>query len=956
VTIQGLEYTPCAFTPTFNNRSALMKWVPSVRATNSLLREDLLKRPQGFDDIATVSSASAQESAHVGFDAVDAIDAIDAIDAPCAASRTSRGVGLWTRLVAIVLLPICGLLVWSGHSTIQLRQQTIRAEQVVLSMDRVGQYLQIRSAIEAERIPTSTISTIEKFGVSPAMVNILLGFDPVQEKVVAAEKADRAIAGANLDLREVARRLQAARDAFAQNEDQETVFARFDLVSKELTRLSEVELSKLNKSMFGFDGDRAVTNSSLALLATHEFSQRFAHATLSLFAVSSSDGENRPQRRELAADEALIQRSLQQIQRNAGPQTLAKYQQLVSDAAFRGANAAIQTKLLTPTENFVSDLAATAEVFRSMLQVGKQQSELLKVAASEAGETARKAARSSRSRLATSMYLVGGLSITSILVALIVTRRISRPLKDLASKAERIGQGVLDNAPLRERGARELTTVTRAVNELESIISTLDKQTSALALGELDNEVLNSPLPGRLGESVEATMDRLSASIRNREDLQLRLSHQASHDALTGLPNRKAVLEAIDGALARGHRRGEPVAVLFIDLDGFKRANDAHGHAVGDDVLRECGRRLTNQMRSGDVVGRLGGDEFVVVCEGVVDAGEAFHVAQRCIAVLSEPVIIHNKVCLIGASVGIAIDVDGIAEGADLLRDADLAVYRAKELGRGRAELFDESLRSEIDHRLALENAIPQAIERNEFYLAFQPILDNETDGATVLYGVEALIRWNRPGQGPASPAEFIPMLESSPRIIDIGRWVLETALQQLAAFRNEAGLVQLSMSVNIAARHLMSPSILEDVRLAIEKSGVPADRVVLEITETSLLDDMVIACQHLRKLRETGVRIAIDDFGTGFTSISQLGILPVDVLKIDGSFIRRIHEPMQRSISEMMIGIGATLGLTVVAEGVETDAEAAELFALGCRRHQGFLYDRPLEPAAIMERHKLKV
>jgi diguanylate cyclase (GGDEF)-like protein len=883
--------------------------------------------------------------------------AYPAYPAPPAASHpggavSTRGkTGLWARLVAIALLPVIGLSIWAGTATLSLRRQSNRAANALNHMDRLGQFLELRSAIEGERVPTSTITTIAQYNVPPSMVTLLLGFNPITEQATARASVDKDFAKATVDVSDAHELLMLARRSADQSDVRETVFAKFQKVTDDLRKHSAEELAALRMSMYGFDGDRSVTNSLVALLAAYDSTERFGGATLDLFNVMGNGEENRPARVELASDYALAISALNTVATNAGPETLAALHELRSSQAMKDSSTAIEKSLSGPPVAFVSDLKGTAKIFKALLKVGQLEHQLLGKAATEARRVAAQGQRTSENRLKQSVLIVVVLAFSSILIALVIAQLISRPLKALARKAERIGQGHLDGIPLHEKGPHEVTTVTRAVNELESIISTLDKQTSALALGDLDADVFDQVLPGRLGESVQATMERLSSSIRNREDLQTRLRFQASHDALTGLPNRKAIIEALESALSRAHRRGEPVATLFLDLDGFKRANDVHGHRIGDEVLRECAKRLNAQMRSGDIVGRLGGDEFVVVCEGVAGASEALLAAQRCIDVVSEPIVIEGKVCLIGASVGVAIDLDGNGTASDLLRDADLAVYRAKARGRGRAELFDEFAREEIDRLSDLEQAMPRAIENNELHLMYQPIFDTH-DGKHSLVSVEALIRWNRPGHGEISPVDFIPILEGSPRIIDIGRWVLKNALKQLAYLREHEGLVDLTMSINLAARHMMAPGVVDDVRSEIEANNVPANRVVIEITETTLLDDMTIACEHLRLLREMGLRIAIDDFGTGFTSINQLGILPIDVLKIDGSFVRRIHEPMQRSIAQMMIGIAATLGLDVVAEGVETDAEAQALSTLGCSRHQGYKYARPLSPQSLIDRH----
>jgi diguanylate cyclase (GGDEF)-like protein len=818
-------------------------------------------------------------------------------------------------------------------------------------MERLGKLLVLRSTIESERIPASTMSSAEAFKVPVEMVSVFLGFDPMVETVKARAAVDRLMVSPSPDLVSIRKDLLRARAAVDAKLPRSVVFEFFSRVADRLKSLAEVELGMLKQSMYGFEGDRLVTRSSLALLGAHDALKQYGNGTLDLFEMMQAPGEAREERRNLAVDEFAVESALRVVDLNAGPNTLRVSKQLQHDASVRQAMVDVREKLQKPPVNIGLNLMKTAALFSGRLKAGLLYTDLLRTSADEARAIAQEAQQAARKKVETTVLAIAVLSFASIGLALAIARRISNPLKSLAKKADRIGQGTLDEQSLPERGAREVVTVTRAVNELEKIIRTLDKQTSALASGTLDCVALSEPLPGRLGQSVEATMERLSVSIRNREDLQNRLQHQADHDALTALPNRKAVIESLTSALSRSRRRGEPVAVLFIDLDGFKRANDVHGHLFGDAVLQECAVRLRDSMRAGDLVGRLGGDEFVMVCEGLESAEEALRLAERSISLLSRPIETHNRLCLIGASVGVAMDLDGHATASDLLRDADLAMYRAKTLGRGRAELFDEAARIEITKRAALEEAIPQAIEQNEFFLEYQPVVHVEHDGSHRLVSAEALLRWQRPGFGLVSPSDFIPSLESSPRIADVGRWVLGAGLSELRRFQSRSELGELSVALNIAARHLMAPSIVCDVRSAIESAEIPAGFVTVEITETSLLDDTTVAITHMSQLRELGVRIAIDDFGTGFTSINQLGILPIDILKIDASFVRGLSDPKQRSIVAMMIGVGETLGLTVLAEGVETTEEANTLVAMGCRNHQGFLYSRSLTSEAFLER-----
>jgi diguanylate cyclase (GGDEF)-like protein len=393
--------------------------------------------------------------------------------------------------------------------------------------------------------------------------------------------------------------------------------------------------------------------------------------------------------------------------------------------------------------------------------------------------------------------------------------------------------------------------------------------------------------------------------------------------------------------------------LLFVDLDGFKAVNDGHGHAAGDEVLREVARRLSAAVRPGDVVCRLGGDEFVVLVEQVDDEHGLLELANRLIATVSEPIAVGRTRVRIGASIGVAVSRDGGTDADALFAEADTAAYRAKARGRGRAEVFDETLRRQLNQRAELEAAIAHGLVAGEMQVAYQPVVDVATDRLT---GYEALIRWERPGVGLVPPDEFIPVAEGSRLIGDVDRWMLHEATRQLAQWRAECpaapGDPDPAIAVNISGRHLADPRVITDVAEALEASGLPAGLLTLEVTETVLVDDPR-AYEHLTELRAMGVSIAIDDFGTGYTSIGQLRHMPVDTLKIDRSFVASA-EPAHRELVALMIRAAHTFGLTVVAEGVEEPAQLARLKAQACDRAQGYLLHRPMgaaEAGALLRR-----
>jgi diguanylate cyclase (GGDEF)-like protein len=424
------------------------------------------------------------------------------------------------------------------------------------------------------------------------------------------------------------------------------------------------------------------------------------------------------------------------------------------------------------------------------------------------------------------------------------------------------------------------------------------------------------------------------------------LSHQALHDALTGLPNRALVLDRAEQLLARTARSpGVFVGALFIDIDGFKHVNDNLGHAAGDQLLRVVGERLQATVRDGDTVGRLGGDEFVVLVETATGEAALDLLADRLTEVLREPVELRDgrKLFSVTASIGVAI---GQYESPDaLLRDADLALYSAKAAGKDRYALFDASMYEGVEERMALEADLGAALQAGQFFLVYQPIFEL---ASRRLAGVEALIRWRHPERGVIMPERFIGLAEESGMIIPIGRWVLEEACRQAAIWRSH-GLTA-GISVNVSGQQLGRRGLIEDVRHALRESALEPSLLTLEITETTLTGDIAAASGHLESLRSLGVRVAIDDFGTGYASLSQLQRIPVDILKVDRSFVSTLGPDGEgQTLLEAIVGVGKALSLTVVAEGIETDEQLLALEGIGCELAQGFLLGPPV-PADEIE------
>jgi diguanylate cyclase (GGDEF)-like protein/PAS domain S-box-containing protein len=435
--------------------------------------------------------------------------------------------------------------------------------------------------------------------------------------------------------------------------------------------------------------------------------------------------------------------------------------------------------------------------------------------------------------------------------------------------------------------------------------------------------------------------------ITGRKENERLLEYLATHDQLTGLPNRNLLGEHLMLALARAGRTQRRVAVMFVDLDRFKTVNDTLGHEAGDRLLKAVAQRFKDNLRRCDTIARLGGDEFVVLLDDLNDAQEAAAAAQKLLAILAEPLTVAGHDLYASASIGIAVAPEDGVDAAALLKHADIAMYRAKSKGRNNYQFFSPETSSANIEQLMLESALRKALERGEFTLHYQPIIDLET-GAPV--GVEALVRWQHPEHGLVSPAKFIPLAEETGLIVPIGAWVLEQACRECVTLP-AVGAEPLRVAVNLSPRQLRSHEIAATVRQALDATGLPPGRLRLEVTETSMMEDPAAAVRALQLLREIGVTIAIDDFGTGYSSLAFLRRFPIDALKVDQSFVRDVvDDEDDAAIARAMIAMARSLRLDVVAEGVENAAQLAFLRAEGCGKAQGFYFSRPLTRAALGE------
>ncbi len=442
-----------------------------------------------------------------------------------------------------------------------------------------------------------------------------------------------------------------------------------------------------------------------------------------------------------------------------------------------------------------------------------------------------------------------------------------------------------------------------------------------------------------LNDSIEE-QKRISLALNESKD---RFRHAALHDALTGLPNRTLFTEHLQQVIE--HAKADQTflfAVLFLDFDRFKYVNDSLGHNFGDQLLIEISNRLQECVRQVDGVARFGGDEFAILLDGIHAPAQAIHIAERIQQAMTTSFCVAGHETFLTTSIGIALSTTGYVQPEDVLRDADIAMYRAKESGKARYEVFDKTMHAQTILRLNLENDLRRAVERNEFFVVYQPIV---RVGSGQLYGFEALVRWQHPERGVVPPLEFIPMAEETGLIVPLGRWVLEESCRQVRQWQKQFPEFRaLTLSVNLSGKQLNNPKLIQEVKDILFDTGFDPSRLKLEITESVVMENAEVSTVLLKQLRALGLQLSIDDFGTGYSSLSYLHRFPVTTLKIDRSFISRMgHGDENLEIVRTIVTLARNLNMDVVAEGIETQEQRAQLHALGCQYGQGYMFAKPL-------------
>lgn len=596
------------------------------------------------------------------------------------------------------------------------------------------------------------------------------------------------------------------------------------------------------------------------------------------------------------------------------------------------------------TPELIADLQVVDEMVSALEDVVTASYSLAEDAIAEVTEeNAALQADASSQRTRATMLFVASIALVLVVAGALVAL-VVRPLRQLASVASGLSRGVLeDRAPV--AGPSELRTTASALNQTLDALERAELRTNALADERPLTDLVDNPASGPLASSIDAAVVRLSDLMAEREALRERLEHAAGHDRLTGLANRDTVIAQLEQILDERKADQLTCALLYLDLDEFKSINDEFGHHVGDQLLRITADRLRDCLGQLDIGGRIGGDEIVVVASTVVDADDALGRAERIRLALSEPFMVDGASLQPSVSVGVSI-ADRADIGADrLIIEADLALYRAKELGRGRVELCDDDLRQASLELADLGHGINRAIVDDELELHYQPIADPRSGR---LLAIEALVRWHRDGVI-VEPDDFIPHAERSHQIVAIDRWVLRTAAQQAAAWDDEPELGDVPIAINLSGRSLSNPELVREVGEILQATGVAPTRLMVEVNDNSIVDDVDSMVDQIIGLRAAGVRIALNNFGTGSMSLDTLRRFDIDVIKINQSFVSQLHEATDRSLVQLMIQTGHLLDAEVVAIGVETTAQQDLLLELGIDAIQGFLSAMPSSPDQLL-------
>lgn len=867
-------------------------------------------------------------------------------------ARAHGGVPVRVLLVVLALLSLSGAIWLSAREFDRTSASQALSESVDRQAEELVGFADLRAALLDEHNWTVTAMGIADLGITNDTIMAMTGIDPAAELDRARTVVDEVIArtGSFGPVDEELRAIRAAPPDLSETS------SRYLRIEDELRQSTVAAKRRLEVLAGDASNGGVLVTRSRELGDAVDARQAVAAQLTTYFLAAFATPEDLGTSLELLVRQQVVyERAMTGLE---GVDSESRTASALADVAASTDAATFNAATLELIDELVSGGATAAmtdenlfgnlDEIRSLFEAGARSAEAHFAVVAAAQDDLDAATAELRARVGEettkTLWTVAVLALASLLLTAILARFIGAPLRRLADGARRLRDGNTDAASP-TGGPREVRLADAALREAAANLSLTQRQTVALANAKLDDPVLDETVPGGVGVALQEAVQHLATSLTEREQFRRRLAHEATHDGLSQLPNRKASLAHLGQGLARTLRSDTTLALLFLDLDGFKTINDRYGHQAGDEVLRVVAHRLVASVREGDHVGRFGGDEFLIVAEPVNDPQDAIGLAERLIQRLEEPIEIGEVSVEVSACIGIGLAHDDRLSVDELLRDADLAVYQAKAKGPGRIEVCDEDLKSELDQRADLHDAIVAGLARDELVLHYQPVIDSVTGD---LRAVEALVRWERPDHGMVAPNEFIPFAERTGLIVDLDRWVMEHSIAQLAAWSTVDTLGRVPVAVNVSSRTVGTGTFADMVAKLLDEHQVDPARLIIEITESALLEDLHGAAAHLQRLRAKGVRVAIDDFGTGYTSLASLRQLPFDILKVDQSYTADVQ---YESLVKLIIDTGHLLGARITAEGVEDADQASRLVELGSDELQGYLYGRPCAPAELVER-----
>ncbi len=870
--------------------------------------------------------------------------------------RRLGGIPLVVYVTVLLLIPLAAL-GFIGRSEVARNVSEARAaREVADTVEIQTAATNVLAPLQVERIALAGTARIDELGIDRDLVDAAIGTDFVAIRDDNAElleqeldNLDEALAGADFDgADELRQRLGGARDDLeevrgmveemvATPVDVVTVYDEFVSLVEDVIRASEADAEQSIPEFV--DARKLTVEQAEASAILRTASREMVRIADTMIGIIPFDPEvlllaGFAHDDALAEEIELVDPELTE-ELQAARAELSDYLDLWADQGVpTPMRIQIAPELYQDFARLLTErLAYLAEVEKFIRAVSTEIVEMSRGLADDADDDIR-----------ATIVAIGLIALAAFVFQLVVVRSFTTPMQRLRGGVEQIGQGILGIEPLPLRGPSDVRKVTGAVNDMASTLALVDQQVSMLASGDPAPEDVGDELPGQVGTSLRSSVERLAALTEDLKRSEERLQAEARRDGLTSLPNRFGVLEHLDAVL--GDETSDPIALMIIDLDGFKTVNDTNGHDVGDAVLLEVAARARQAVAPDDVVARIGGDEFLVVVGDCRSTDRGIEIGRYLVDEIERPYRVGPLRLSLSASVGVKL-VDPGTTALDALKQADAALYHAKQRGRGRVEMYDAALQASVERDAEIELALRRGVQEGELRLFLQPAADLETGLA---YGAEALVRWDSSGVLRA-PGEFIPVAERSGVIIEIGRWVLRHAGERLLEWERRDPGRPLRLAVNVSGRHLMYGGFLDDLDEVFHATGANPRLLEIELTESHLLDDVERVSELLAEVRSRGISVSVDDFGTGYSSMTYLRQFPLDLVKIDQAFtVGATQNRYDATVVESIVRLAAAMDLDVIAEGVETPEQLAFVRAQGIRKVQGFLIANPM-PVEAAER-----